>query len=128
MGWQSEVARAAVPSCIHSLRCKYICYKQITTNPSAKTRGRNLRLSAQSALSACYSLLGRMPYARTMYPQHAIEQIPHFGMTGIFGHFTFLLFLMGSADCSRSALTAFWNDRGIWAFYILIISYWQCGL
>ncbi len=54
---------AAVPSCIHSLRCQYICYKQITINPSAKTRGRNLRLSAQSASSACYFHSGRMRYA-----------------------------------------------------------------
>ena len=60
-------------------RGEYICYKQITINPSAKTRGRNLRLSVTSASSVCYFSF-RVFYHSSFY------------------------FFTGSADCSRSAL------------------------
>ena len=79
-GWWFSVCNAMI-------RC--ICYKQITNNPSAKTRGRNLLLSAQSASSEFYFLL----------PATAGS----FGMTGMFYHSAFLFFMV-SADCSRSAL------------------------
>ena len=50
-GWWFSVCNAMI-------RC--ICCKQITINPSAKTRGRNLRLSAQSASSVFYFLLAAL--------------------------------------------------------------------